>query len=429
MIETVRQTLNHLAPVWARYGEVMVSHGEGVWLYDLEGNRYLDFTSGIGVVNTGHTHPRVVAAIQEQAAKLIHGQANLVYHQPMLRLIEALLEVVPSRLDTFFFSNSGAEAVEGAIKLARQATGRPVIVAFQGGFHGRTMGTLSLTSSKALYRAGYQPLMAGVVIAPYPDPYRYGMDAKECREFCIRELRYILATQCSPKEVAAVIVEPILGEGGYIVPPSGFLRDLRTLCDEHQILLIVDEIQTGFGRTGRFFAMEHEEVIPDILVMAKGLASGMPLSAIAAPRELMEKWPTGSHGGTYGGNAIACAAAVATMHVLRKEGLVKNSAARGRELLEGLEEIASRYLAIGEVRGKGLMVAAEFSRDKREPWVNFGKEVVKAALKRRLMLMTCGPYDHIVRFVPPLVVKSEEINKSLSIFEESLQEALTTTGA
>lgn len=424
MSDTRRQAISHLSPVWARYGEVEVSHGEGVWLYDLEGNRYLDFTSGIAVTNTGHAHPRVVAAIQEQAGKLIHGQANLVYHQPLLRLVEALRGIVPPGLDGFFFSNSGAEAIEGAVKLARQATGRGVVIAFQGGFHGRTIGALSLTSSKAVYRAGYQPLMSGVVMAPYPDPYRYNMDPLTCRKFCLDELRYILATQTLPKEVAAIIVEPILGEGGYIVPPDGFLQDLRKLCDEHGILLIMDEVQSGFGRSGKFFAMEYEGVVPDILVMAKGLASGMPLSAIAAPRELMEKWPTGSHGGTYGGNAVACAAAVATIQVLKEEGLLENAVQRGQELQNGLVEIAGRYPAIGEVRGRGLMVAAEFSGDGRAPWVNFGKEVVKAALKRRLMLMTCGPFDHIVRFVPPLVVKSEEISQALTIFEESLQEAL-----
>lgn len=262
----------HLAPVWLRIFDLEVTHGEGVYLYGTDGRRYLDFTSGIGVTNTGHCHPRVVAAVQEQAARLLHGQANIVYHRPMLELVEALLTVVPAPLDTFFFANSGAEAVEAAVKLARYATGRPNIIVFQGSFHGRTNMAMALTTSKTIYRAGYQPLAAGVYVAPYPYAYRYGWDPETTLRFCLRELDFLLKSQTAPEETAAILVEPILGEGGYVVPPPGFLAALRERCDHHGMLLIADEVQTGFGRTGRFFAVEHEGVVPDILIMAKGMA-------------------------------------------------------------------------------------------------------------------------------------------------------------
>ncbi|MBI3287806.1 MAG: aminotransferase class III-fold pyridoxal phosphate-dependent enzyme, partial [Chloroflexi bacterium] len=279
-----------LSPVWLRYGEVEVERGEGVWLIDRQGNRYLDFTSGIAVVSTGHAHPQVVRAVQEQAAKLLHGQANLVYHQPLLELVEALAQVMPHpSLDTFFLSNSGAEAVEASIKLAKQATGRPNLIAFQGGFHGRTYGALSLTTSKTLYRVGLEPLLGGIYFAPFPYPYRMAIEPEACGQVCLEQLETMLTTQVDPRTVAAMIVEPILGEGGYVFPPRNFLPGLRAICDKHGILLILDEVQTGFGRTGKMFAVEHTGVRPDILVMAKGIASGLPLSAIAAPRSLMEK--------------------------------------------------------------------------------------------------------------------------------------------
>jgi len=258
----------HLSPVWLRIFELEVAHGEGVYLYATDGRRYLDFTSGIGVTNTGHCHPKVVAAIQEQAARLLHGQINIVIHRPVLELVEELLTIVPAPLDTFFFANSGAEAVEAAVKLARYATGRPNIIVFQGSFHGRTHMAMALTTSKTIYRAGYQPLPAGVYVAPYPYAYRYGWDEETTLRFCLRELDLLLKSQTAPEETAAILVEPILGEGGYVVPPRGFLTALRERCDHYGILLIADEVQTGFGRTGRFFAVEHEGVAPDTLTDA-----------------------------------------------------------------------------------------------------------------------------------------------------------------
>ena len=413
--------LSHLSPVWSRNWTLVVERGEGAYLYDTAGRRYLDFTCGIGVTNTGHAHPRVVQAIQEQAARLLHGQANIVIHTAMLRLVEELLTVVPAPLDSFFFSNSGAEAVEGAVKLARAATRRPNVIVFQGSFHGRTNATMAMTTSKTIYRAGYQPLAAGVFVAPYPYPYRYGWDDETTLRFCLRELKHLLKSQTAPEETAAIVVEPVLGEGGYVVPPDGFLPALRELCDYYGILLVADEVQTGFGRTGKWFAVEYTGVVPDILVMAKGIASGLPLSALAARRELMERWTPGSHGGTYGGNAVACAAAAATIQVLRDEGLIKNAAAMGTMLLAGLRQLQEEYSEIGQVRGRGLMLATEFIDPSGEPWTDRAKAVVRAAFEEGLLLLTCGTYDNIIRWIPPLIINTEHIQEALQRFRAAMQ--------
>ncbi|HEX9680899.1 MAG TPA: aminotransferase class III-fold pyridoxal phosphate-dependent enzyme, partial [Anaerolineales bacterium] len=283
-----------LSPVWFRYTDLDIERGEGSYLMTPGGDRYLDFTCGIGVTNTGHCHPRVVEAIQRQAGRLIHGQANLMYHRPMLELVEALRGIAAPALDGVFLTNSGAEAVEGAVKLARAASGRPNVIVFQGSFHGRTVGTMSLTTSKTIYRAGYQPLMPGVFVAPFPYAYRYGWSPEQTSSWCLEELRLLLATQTAPVETAAMLIEPVLGEGGYVVPPAAFLRGVRQVCDEHGILLILDEIQSGMGRTGRWFAQEHFGVMPDIMVVAKGIASGLPLSGVLARMDLMKKWLPGT---------------------------------------------------------------------------------------------------------------------------------------
>ncbi len=277
-----------LSPTWYHVTDLVVDHGEGAYVYTTDGDRFLDFTSGIGVTNTGHCHPRVVKAIQDQATKFIHAQINVYYHEPAFRLAAALREVLPAHMDTFFFSTSGAEAVEGAVKLARHATGRPNVIVFQGSFHGRTGQTMAMTTSKVIYRKGYQPLPGGVFVSPFPYWYRYGWNPEEATEFCLRELGLILHTQTAPEETAAMVIEPVLGEGGYIVPPVSFIQGLRQVCNEHGILLILDEIQSGCGRTGKFFAHEHFHVKSDITIMAKGLGSGFPISAIAASREIME---------------------------------------------------------------------------------------------------------------------------------------------
>lgn len=414
----------HLAPVWARYSNIVVDHGQGSYLYTEDGARYLDFTCGIGVTNTGHCHPKVVAAAQEQVGKLIHGQANIVYHKPMLDLVDQLLTVVPQSLDTFFFSNSGAEAIEAAVKLARSATGRPNIISFVGGFHGRTNATMALTSSKAGYRSRYAPLASGIHIAPYPYAYRMGISDEQASKFCLGELEYMLETQTAPDQVAGILIEPILGEGGYLVPPDSFLPGLQKIANKHGIMLIADEVQSGFGRTGKWFGHQHWDVTPDIMVMAKGLASGFPLSAIASRKEIMAKWAPGSHGGTYGGNAVACAAGAATIRAMKQDAMIENTVKMGPELLGGLKDIQEEFPIIGDVRGIGLMAATEFTHPSGD-W-HESKKVANAVRAKcmddgNLMLLTCGPYDNVIRWIPPLVVDEGQINEALGVFKHALK--------
>ncbi len=422
---TYDDVLPHVSPVWTRYTPIIAVKGEGCYIYDIDGTRYLDFTCGIGVTNTGHCHPRVVEAIRQQAGLLLHGQVNIIYHRPLLELVSELKTIVPPVLDGFFFSNSGAEAVEGAMKLARQATGRPNIIVFQGSFHGRTVGTMSLTTSKTIYRAGYQPLMPGVFVSPYPYAYRYGWDEETTSAWCLEELEFLLTTQTAPAETAAVLIEPVLGEGGYVVPPKSFLQGVRKICDQYGILMIVDEIQSGFGRTGRWFAHEHFEIEPDIMTVAKGLASGLPLSGVFSRLELMRKWTPGSHGGTYGGNAVAAAAAVATIKTIRDENLLGNAWERGLQLQTGLRHLQEEYPVIGDVRGLGLMIGSEIRDEQRKPDKTMAKAIVHACLERKLMLLTCGPWDNTIRWIPPLVVTKDQIEESLNIFESALKEVTT----
>lgn len=414
----------HIGTVWSRAFNVMVDHGEGVYLVDTDGRRYMDFTSGIGVTSTGHAHPRVAQAIAEQAAQLIHGQANIVYHRPMMSLIDELRSIVAwPALGEYFFSNSGAEIVEAAVKLAKQATRRTNVIVFGGSFHGRTHLTMAMTTSKTIYRIGYQPLVSGIHVAPYPYAYQLQLDDEATVDYCLHELKRLLKSQSAPEETACIVIEPVLGEGGYVVPPLDFLRELRALCDQYGILLIADEVQSGMGRTGRWFALEHFGVEPDILITAKGIASGMPLSALVTRQDLMGKWLPGSHGGTYGGNAVACAAAVATIQVMKDEHLVENALARGAQLLTGLLKLQQNFESIGDVRGLGLMTATEFSKPDGEPDTDTAKAVVRAAFERGLMLLTCGTYDNVIRWIPPLVVTPAQIDEALAIFASALDAA------
>jgi 4-aminobutyrate aminotransferase len=411
--------MTRLSPLLTQATGVTAVKGEGVYLFDAEGRRYLDFTSGIGVTNTGHCHPAVVEAAQHQTGELIHGQYTTVLHPALLELTARLGDVLPPGLDSLFFTSAGTEAVEAATRLAKQTTGRTNLIVFQGSFHGRTTAALSMTTSKAAYRAGLQPLMAGVFVAPFPYAYRYGWDENTTTEFALRELDYLFATQSAPRETAAIVVEPVLGEGGYVPATPGFLEGLRERCDRHGILLVIDEVQTGFGRTGRFWGHEHYNVHPDVLITAKGLASGFPLSAIAASTELMERAWAGSQGGTYGGNAVACAAAVATLDVIEKEGLVENAATLGAHLMDALRVLQQRYPVIGDVRGKGLMVATEFTT-RGEPDATRAKHMQAAVERRRLLMLTCGPLGNVIRWIPPLIVTREQIDQALGIFEEAL---------
>lgn len=415
----------HMSPVWTRIFNFVAERAEGSYIYTDDGRRLLDFTCGIGVTNTGHCHPKVVEAIREQAGLFIHAQANIVIHKPMLRLIQELRQIVPPQIDGFFFSNSGAEAVEGAVKLARAATGKQNIIVFSGSFHGRTAGTMALTTSKTIYRAGFGPLPSGVFVAPFPYAFRLGMSEEQAAQYALEQLEYLLASQTAPKETAAILIESVLGEGGYVVPPVSFMRGLREIADKYGILLIFDEIQSGFGRTGRWFAFEHYGVVPDIMTVAKGIASGLPLSGVFAPLDLMRKWEVGSHGGTYGGNAVACAAAVATIQAMREEKMLENAQARGAELMSGLRRLQEEYPQIGDVRGLGLMIGTEFVIDGRpEKAKPLAKAIIHAAEERGLLLLTCGTYDNTIRWIPPLNVTSEQIQEGLRIFEEALKAVL-----
>ena len=416
------QNFPHMSPVWGRIFNFVAERAEGSYIYTEDGRKLLDFTCGIGVTNTGHCHPKVVEAIREQAGLFLHAQANIVIHKPMLQLIEELRQVAPPSIDGFFFSNSGAEALEGAVKLARAATGRQNIIVFSGSFHGRTAGTMALTTSKTIYRAGFGPLPSGVFVSPFPYAFRLGMTEEQASAYALEQLEFLLVSQTAPKETAAILIESVMGEGGYIVPPTSFMKGLREICDKHGILLIFDEVQSGFGRTGKWFALEHFGVIPDIITAAKGLASGMPLSGVFSRLDLMKKWEVGSHGGTYGGNAVACASAVATIRVMKEEKMLENTILRGEQLVTGLRKLQEEYSQIGDVRGKGLMIGTEFVVDgrpeKAKPLV---KQIVHAAEERNLLLLSCGTYDNTVRWIPPLNVTSQQINDGLQAFEEALK--------
>jgi len=413
--------------VWLRYTDLVVERGEGSWIETIDGERYLDYTCGIGVTNVGHSHPRVVAAIADQAARIIHAQQNILYHKPGLDLHERLPRTFPGAVESdevgLFLSNSGAEAIEAAIKLAKVATRRPVVIAFRGGFHGRTHGTMALTSSAVRMRGHYEPLLGGVHFAPYPYPLRNptGPSEEAALAFSLAAIEELFATLVYPDDVAAFVVEPVLGEGGYVVPPDGFLPALRELADRHGILLIADEIQTGFGRTGRMWATDWYDARPDVVVMAKGIASGLPLSGIMARRELLERFAPGAHGGTYGGNAVACAAALATLDVIAAEGLLENARQQGERLLSNVRRIAASHGTVAEVRGRGLMIGIEFAEgDDLRPRPDLAKALLHEAFERKLLLLTCGAYGQVVRIIPPLVTTDTEVDSAVEVIEESL---------
>ena len=412
----------HMTPAWSRIFNFVAERAEGAYIYTDDGRKLLDFTSGIGVTNTGHCHPKVVEAIREQAGLFLHAQANIVIHRPMLQLIEELRQIVPPSIDSFYFANSGAEALENAVKIARAATGRQNVIVFNGSFHGRTAMTMALTTSKTGYRTGFGPLPAGIFVSPFPYAFRLGMSEDQASAYALEQLEYLLASQTAPKDTAAILVESVLGEGGYVVPPVSFMKGLRELCDRHGILLIFDEVQSGFGRTGKWFALEHFGVVPDIITAAKGLASGMPLSGVFSRTEIMKKVDVGSIGGTYGGNAVACASGVATIRAMREEKMMENAYERGIQLMTGLRKLQEEYPQIGDVRGLGLMIGTEFvtdgRADKAKPLV---KEIVHAAEERSLLLLTCGTYDNVVRWIPPLNVTSGQIHDGLQVFGEALK--------
>jgi 4-aminobutyrate aminotransferase len=401
-----------------------VVRAEGLYLYGLDGKRYMDFMAAFGAVNVGHNHPRVMVAAREQMEKQVHGAVGVTLHESVLRLAEALPEILPGAMDMFFFGNSGAEAVEGCIKLARNISGRPGIIAFIGGFHGRTYGAAALTASKAVYRLGLEPFLSSVYHAPYADPYHsaHPDDPSRCVEEALQALQTLLDRVVDPSQVAAMIVEPIQGEGGYVVPPKEFLQSLRRICTRHGILLIFDEVQTGFGRTGEWFAAQVFGIEPDVMAIGKGIASGFPLGAVCARGEIMSRWTPTVHGTTFGGNPISCAAALATIEVIREEGLLENAKRNGAYLLDRLGDLKAKYPVIGDVRGVGLMTCFELivPGTDREPNPVAAKKILNESLTRGLLMYPCGLRGQTIRLAPPLNVTREQIDEVTKILDESV---------
>ena len=412
-----------LTPVLGRYFQRTWSHGVGHRLYDKAGKAYLDFANGIAVTALGHAHPRVTAAIHEQVDRLMGPVSALGFTEPISRLAFELAATFPAPLDSVMFLNSGSEAVEAALKLARRVTGRPGIIAFRGGFHGRTFGAASVTTSNLNYRTGYEPLLPGVYFAPYPSAYQdFGGDEEAASASALEILRSLLGSIIAPSQVAAILIEPVQGEGGYIPAPASFLRGLRDLCDRHGILLVVDEVQTGFGRTGEMWAFEHAGIVPDVVCMAKAIANGLPLSAIISSRDVQERWGPGAHGSTYGGNPVACAAGLAVLATIHEEDLLANARTRGAELVAGLAKIAAEDDRIGDIRGPGLMIGVEFVRDRgtREPDGTLPDQLIAACADAGLLVLTCGQSHQVVRWIPPLNVTAAEISEGIEIFGEAL---------
>lgn len=417
-----------IPPVITRSAPFIADHGRGVYIYDTDGNRYLDMVSGIGVNVTGHCHPRIVEAAVEQTRKLIHITQFLAAYESNIKLAGRLAELLPGKDNMLYFSNSGAEAVEGAVKLARYFTGRSGLIVFRRGFHGRTLATTLLSSSKARFRQGYEGMVGGIHYAPYAYCYRcdFNSHPEDCSLHCLKQLEVMLSTEIPATDVAAILIEPVLGEGGYVNPPSEFLQGVREIANRHGLLLIFDEIQTGFGRTGKMFALEHSGVAPDIVIMAKAMASGFPLSAFAARPEIFEKWPRGSHGGTYGGNPVSCAAGLATLDVIEEENLVQNSEQMGVFLTGELKKIQGCYPEIGDVRGPGLMVGVEFIAEDMKLAAKLVENILSNARERGLLLFNCGSFENVIRFIPPLIVTREQLQDAVSVFNESISVSLTS---
>ena len=413
-----------LAPCLAQdWPNLPADRAEGVYVYGHDGHRYLDFLAGFGACNAGHNHPRVVAAAREQMERMVHAPVGVIAHEPLLRLAWELGQITPGGADMLFFGNSGAEAVEGALKLARYVTGRSGIVAFLGGFHGRTLGATAVTTSKVKYRTGHGPFLPDVYFARFPYPYRSpAPDAGQCAQESLDDIERLFEHVIAPEDVAAFLVEPIQGEGGYVIPPRSWLVALRQMCDRHGILLIFDEVQTGFGRTGEWFAAQVFGVEPDVVCLAKGIANGFPLGATAARREIMAEWGAASHGTTYGGNPISCAAALATIDVIREENLLENARAQGDYMLEALRELQAESPIVGDVRGVGLMIAVEFIKPGagREPNTAAVRRILDRALEGGLLLYPCGHWTQTIRLIPPLTVTREQVDEGLAIFRRAV---------
>ena len=420
----INQDRTYVSPSYTRYYPLVVEKARGLWVHDVDGNIFLDFTAGIAVCATGHCHPRVIKAIKKQADLLLHMSGTDFYYRPQIVLAKKLAHMAPGKgAKKVYFGNSGAEAVAAAFKLARWHTKRELNLAFYGAFHGRTMGALSLTASKTIQKKHYNPLVPGITHIPYAYCYRcpYNLCYPECGLGCVQWIEDTLfRTTIPPEEVATIFVEPIQGEGGYIVPPPEFHKEMNKIAKKYGILYAADEVQSGMGRTGKMFAMEHFGVDPDIIALAKGIASGMPLGALAARAEIMD-WEAGSHASTFGGNPVSCMAALSTIELL-EEGLMENAAVQGNRLMDELIKLQQSHECMGDVRGKGLMVAVEFVKDRetKEPARTWRNDIIKHAFQKGLLLLGCG--ENSIRFCPSLTVNTAEIDKCLSIFDDVIRE-------
>lgn len=424
MASLYERCMKVMPPVGYRATKIGVTEGHGCYLTDENGREILDFASGVAVCNTGHNHPKVVKAAKEQIDRLIHGGHNVVYYESYVRLAERLVEATGGD-NMVYFSNSGAEANEGAVKLAKYVTGRPALIAFRGSFHGRTLGTVSLTSSNSAYRRNYEGLLPSVYFLEYPYLYRtpYVSRNGECPREYFDQFERLFHTLVDPYSVAAMIMEPVQGEGGYVVPPKEFVQYAREICDKYGILLIFDEVQSGMGRTGKLFAYEHFGVRPDVFTSAKGIASGFPLSAVIGKRKYMEQWKAGAHGGTFGGNPVSCAAGLATLDILLNDGALENGAKMGEYFKGKLLALQKKYPAVvGDVRGLGLMLAIELIHPDQAPDAELTTRVKERALEKGLLLLTCGSLHNVVRFIAPTIVTETEIDKAMQIVDEIFAE-------
>lgn len=414
----------YISPVLGKYfPDLEISKGQGIYLYDTNGKQYIDFSCGIGVTNTGHCHPKVVSAITKQASQLIHICAGIAHYESHVKLAEKLVNILPFKESSVVFSQSGSEAIEASLKLAKYVTKKQKIVAFTHSFHGRTLGALSVTY-KEKYKKGYEGWLINDIIRLHY-PYHYYHQDIEYKDYvfqCISEFKKAILEN---NDIAAVIIEPVLGEGGYVPAPIEFIKELRAFTEEQGILLIFDEVQSGFGRTGTMFAMEHYDVVPDIVALAKGIASGLPLGACVAKKELMDKWTTSAHGGTYIGNPVSCAAGLATINIIEEEGLLDNAYESGKLIMSLLNDAKKNLPVIGDVRGVGLMIGVEFiDPTTKEPNTELVKTIKQKSLEKGLVVISCGDNDQVIRLIPALIITKEQAKEAIDIFISAIKESI-----
>jgi 4-aminobutyrate aminotransferase len=419
MSDLVARHNDVIAPVLAFDTDLVIERAEGIWIHDADGNKWADFACGTAVTNLGHNHPAVITAAHEQLDRFVHSGCIYRY-DTLVETAEKLRDIAPDGIEKFGFANSGAEAVEGAVKLARKVSGRQGVIAFRGAFHGRTMGSVSYTTSNAKYRDGYHPILGTTFTTPFPHPYRWGMDVEDAIDYSLFELDMLFRHEVTPQNIAAMLIEPQQGEGGYYPAPPRFMEAIRAKCDEHGILLVFDEVQTAFGRTAEWFGADHFDVNPDIVAVGKGIANGFPLSAYGAPAEMLDRWPVGSHGTTFGGNPVACAAAIAVMDTMGP--LLPGAREVGARAMERFQKLAIDHPTIGDVRGLGLMIGVELVTDPetREPDAMAFKHIQRYCMDRELVIIDCGPTGNIIRFIPPTITTLSEVDWAIDLIDEAL---------